>query len=731
MQHGLRARVGIGCAALLLGAPGLALAKTGDLFLTPNDALPATQINLTKPDREAPVTITADEMAADEPSGIVIARGHVEVMQGDSILTADQITYYQKTDKVLAEGNVTVLQPSGDVYFADHAELKDAMKRAVIDDFKARFADNSVLAANRAIKVNSHVTKLKSAAYTPCNLCATAAPFWQMNAKSATVDNVDERVTYSDAFLEMFGYPVFYTPYLSHPTPDARGKSGFFLPSYTTNPFFGSVIKAPYYWRISEDKDLTLTPWITTSEGPLLQFDYNQQRNAGAYNIQGSITNPRDRNSAGALVDGRELRGHIFAQGDEAVADKTYIGFDIKRASDDTYLRRYGFGDQQALFSRAYVERVDGRNFASLQGLSIQGLRNIDDQDTIPLALPVLQAYYETPADANGVRYHIAGDAQLLTRERGVDQARLSVTPGATLGHVTEGGQVLTASVNLRQDFYDTSDSSAVVNNFDGTTVRTLPQASLEWRYPLIRPIGQGSLLVEPIVLGVAQTSSGNRSSISNEDSRLLELSDTNIFSLERLPGIDLYDDGSRVAYGLRSHYYDAQGLALSGLFGQSYNVSSDTPFPNSTRAGEQFSDYIGRVSAAYNPFTLAYRFGLDSENVSLNRSEIELGFSKPWLTFSSSYRTLRNNRFLADSKEGIINATLPITEQWSIYGGVRRDFEIDQMVTANGGIIFKNECFNIMLESLRVYARDRDIAPSTEFMFRVAFKNLGEFGGQ
>ena len=55
------------------------------------------------------------------------------------------ITYYQKTDLVIAEGNVSVLQPTGDVYFAEKAELKDAMKRGVIADFKARFADGSVL----------------------------------------------------------------------------------------------------------------------------------------------------------------------------------------------------------------------------------------------------------------------------------------------------------------------------------------------------------------------------------------------------------------------------------------------------------------------------------------------------------------------------------------------------------------------------------------------------------
>jgi lipopolysaccharide assembly outer membrane protein LptD (OstA) len=232
-------------AGVMLCLPAGAMAADKGLYLTPADAMPITQIAIAKQSPDAPVTISADAMGADETNSVVIARGHVEVMQGNMILTADQITYYQKRDFVVAEGNVSMLQPSGDVFFADKAELKDGMKRAIINDFKARFADNSVLVANKAVKVNAAVTKLDTASYTPCNLCKDMAPFWQMNAGDATVDDLDERVTYHNAFMEFFGVPVFYTPYLSHPTPNAVGKSGFEIPSYATDPYFGSVAKIP------------------------------------------------------------------------------------------------------------------------------------------------------------------------------------------------------------------------------------------------------------------------------------------------------------------------------------------------------------------------------------------------------------------------------------------------------------------------------------------------------
>jgi LPS-assembly protein len=704
-----------------------------DLYLNQQEDAAVTKVAIAKQEADAPVTFSADEMGVDEKNGIVIARGNVEVMQGEIILMAEQITYYQEADLVVATGEVSMLQPTGDVYFAQKVELKDAMKRAVIHDFKARLADKSVLVASEAVKVNSSVTALKKASYTPCKLCPNSAPFWQMNADSAVVDNIEERVSYRGAFMEMWGIPVLYTPYLSHPTPDATGRSGLLTPSYSTNPYFGGLAKIPYYWRIDEDKDVVITPWLTTSEGPLLQLDYNQLTNEGKYRFRGSITNPQKRDDAGNEIGGSEIRGHVFARAEEALNEDTRVGFDIQHASDDTYLRRYGFGDQQTLFSRAYYEVAQGRNFALAQGLGIQGLRATDEGKSTPLLLPILQGYYETLAGGiDGLKFHVAADAQWLTREQGVRQGRFSFTPGVTLPHVTEGGHILTTTLSVRQDIYN-SDNVAIsaTENFSGNTARTMPQAALEWRYPLINQLESGSLILEPVVLGVAQTTSGNTSKISNEDSRLIELNDTNLFSINRMPGLDLVDSGSRVAYGVRGQYFSANGTTLEGMLGQNFNVERDTPFPNSTRQGERFSDYIGRVAANYQPFTLAYRFALDKQEAQMNRHEIDLGFARPWLSFYGSYREIRNNSYLPDSSEGLVNASMPLTDEWSIYANARRDLELDQMVTSGGGLIYQNECFTFALDSLRVFARDRDIEPTTEITFRVAFKNLGEIGGK
>jgi len=56
--------------------------------------------------------------------------------------------------------------------------------------------------------------------------------------------------------------------------------------------------------------------------------------------------------------------GHVFRERRRKYPPYSRYGVDIQRSSDDTYLRRYGLGNQYSLTSRAYIEGAEGRNFA-------------------------------------------------------------------------------------------------------------------------------------------------------------------------------------------------------------------------------------------------------------------------------------------------------------------------------------------------------------------------------
>ncbi len=77
---------------------------------------------------DTPVLLKADQLRHERKLGIVVGRGNVEISQGDRILRADTVSYNQKTDILTATGNVVLLEPTGDITFADFVELSGDFK---------------------------------------------------------------------------------------------------------------------------------------------------------------------------------------------------------------------------------------------------------------------------------------------------------------------------------------------------------------------------------------------------------------------------------------------------------------------------------------------------------------------------------------------------------------------------------------------------------------------------
>ena len=160
------------------------------------------------------------------------AQGHVEAWQNDHVLRADKITFDRNTGVAAANGNVVLLEPDGQVMFADYAELTQDMNNGVLRDMRAILAENGRLAANGARRTDGQINELSRVVYSTCNLCAkdpTKPPLWQIRALSAVQDLEHKKIEYQDAVLEMYGIPVGYMPYFWHADPSVKRASGLLI----------------------------------------------------------------------------------------------------------------------------------------------------------------------------------------------------------------------------------------------------------------------------------------------------------------------------------------------------------------------------------------------------------------------------------------------------------------------------------------------------------------------
>ncbi len=690
--------------------------------------LAASAVAQPRLDAREPVYLEAEKLGYDQKNAIVIARGKVEVVQGSTVLFADQLTYYQNEGIVRADGNVVVTDEDGNAYFGDQVQLREDLREGVIRQFRIRMVDNSQFAAVEARRVSETQTELTKAVYSACKICEGKSPFWQMKAGEVEIDEDKQRVYYEDLTLEMMGVPVAYTPYFFHPTPDAGRKSGILKPEYQQTSNLGTVIKVPVYVNIAPDKDATVTPIFTSEEGMVMETEYRQLTDNGQFHFNGSLTYTDKRDDTGVALDENEFRGHIFARGVQGLTEHWSTGFDVQRSTDDTYMRKYRYGDYKSLNSRVYAERVEGRSHALIQTMAFQGLQLDDDPDREPFVLPLAQGYYESDAGWNGSRWFTAGNTQVIERDEGPKSRRLSVTGGYKLPVVTGGGHLFDMQASVRNDVYSVEDVTlASGENYDGEKVRVIPEAAVKWRYPLMKQVGSGSMTIEPTVLAVAAGRGNNPQEIPNEDNRIPEFSDNNLFHIHRFPGSDTVDEGSRIAYGVRGQWMMNQRANAQFLLGQNYSFENDTPYPYRQQAGESRSDYVARVGLDYRPFEVEYQVRLDPDDLTARGNMLLAGYSSSPLDLNLGYVTLDNDAFLSDREELLASMGLAVTDEWTITGSGRRDLLNDDMLFASAGLVFQNDCFTLYTNFSKQYTRDRDYEPDTSFTVRVAFKNLNE----
>ncbi len=710
----------------------IALALVLSIALSPDSA--AQVKKLSDVDRGTPALFKADHVRHDRELGIMVATGNVEVSHGARVLLADSLTYNKRTDTMTATGNVRLLDETGDVMFAESTELSGDLKNGIMKTIRIRLSDNSRLAAVGGRRIGGKRTDLRKAVFTPCLPCEEhpeRPPIWQVKAFEVTHDQERQEIEYTDAWLEMFGVPVIYLPYLSHPDPTVKRKTGLLVPRYGSNSQLGALVRLPYFFNLAPTYDATLTPIITSKEGVVLAGEYRHRFVGGLFRAEASGTHATKED------DSKGFRGHFDGRLNVDIDDTWRSGLYIDLASDDTYLSRYDFGSEDTLTSRAFLEGFRGRNYASANAYYFQGLRSDDDSGQTPIIHPILDFNHVGPAGRWGGRWNFDANLLALTRTDGTDTRRISFNTGWQLPHISRLGEAYTLYANLRTDAYwtsDTEDSDDSENTRSGVSGRFFPQMGLDWRFPFVRDEGRFSQIIEPIAGIIVAPNGGNPDKIPNEDSRDFELDDTNVFSRNRFTGLDRVEGGQRVYYGMKSAVHGAQGGSLSAFIGQSYRFRRDDAFAEGTGLDENFSHVIGRVQISPGSLVdILYRFRVDNEDWSPKRNEVTAKIGPPALNLSTTYlfidQTGQTNEF-TDRQEVNVTLNSKITRRWSFAASTRRDLEPGGGSLKNRiGLDYEDECFAFGGSFTRTFTQDRDVGPSDTIYFQVRFKHLGGVG--
>jgi LPS-assembly protein len=681
-----------------------------------------------------PVFLTADEILYDPNSGVITARGEVELSRGKRRLLAREVSWSERLGKVRARGEVVLIEPTGDAFFGDSLEVTGDLATGAVERFRALLRGGARIASRRGTREGGTLTTLEDAVYSPCPLCADgkSPPAWQIRARKVLHDRTTRDVTYEDARLEVMGVPVFRVPWFRHPDPTVERRSGFLVPTAGTSSSLGLTLEVPYHWVLGPDRDVTFSPVFTTRQGVVLAGEYRELREIGESRVSGSLTYGEAYAPAGEPAQGKELRGHIDARGRYRPAELWNAGFDLRLSSDDTYRKRYGFGSDDVLENRVYLQKVVGRDYLGLSGYAFQGLREDDRQGTIPFVLPLAEARLVSSPQRWGSIWTVDSSLVALTRTSGLDTRRFSTTVGWELPRIGPVGDLWRLRLDGRVDGYLYEGDPATFASEGGTRSkgRVVPRLLLDGSWPLVGATGSWTHVLEPAWALKVSPDRGEDDDIPNEDSQVFEFDETNLFEPSRFTGLDRVDGGTRLAYGLRFDSRGADGIELSGLLGQSFQVRRNDAVPADSGVNKNFSDYVGRIDLRPNEFLdLSYRFRLDRQDFEFRRSDLFASFGPSRLRFDVGWLRLSDEptglapRSREELRAGV---RLQMTDALAIAARTRRELNESRTISSLFGLLYTHPCFVLVAGLERRFTTTGDLDEETSFKIRLSLTNLG-----
>ncbi|WP_246054822.1 LPS-assembly protein LptD [Paracoccus gahaiensis] len=731
-----------GVTALAPEAETLGRAPVGDRTPTPQDpAAVAPQTGVTLPGSTAPAadagpaTVLADTIQLQGDRTLVAGGGVVVWYQG-SRLVASRIVVDGASGDLTIEGPIHLSRPGADpdsddpasdaILIGDSAQLDRELRDGIVLGARLVLARELQLAATRLERrEDGRISELTQVVASSCQICASdPTPLWEIRARSITHDAQTRLITFDRPQLRAFGVPLAYAPFtVTAPDPTVERRSGFLRPQIRTTSGLGFGLKLPYFQTLGDQADVTVTPYVSLDRTRTLELRYRQAFSNGATEWNGAIS--RDDLRPG------ETRGYVFGAAQFLLPRDYRLSVQVQTASDRAYLLDYGITDADRLWSGVSLERVRRDKMIWGRVGTYDSLREDEDNATSPAQVAdVIWQRRMVPALIGGealLEWSAHAHRRPSDQNRiGRDVARASVGLDWRRSKILTGGVMAAGLVALDADLYRIAQD----DRFDDVVTRVDPQVGVELRWPLAGGAGGATHLVEPVVQ-VLFSPRGKDDDIPNEDSRLIEFDEGNLYSDNRFPGWDARETGLRANIGATWTRIDPTGWSLGVTGGRILRArDADNLDPDSPLGGRS-SDWL--LAAHYDSGTglaVANR-ALFGDDFAVSRNELRVGWLRPNLQLSAGYIWIDRDEAEGrdtNASELAANVGWQIARGWWGEAETRYDFAADRAQRAALRVAYRTECITVETGLSRRFSSSDLLRAETSLELSV---RLGGFGMQ
>lgn len=209
------------------------------------------------------VEILADSQ--QKAGEVYLLRGHVEIRYRGMTLTAEQITYNEKT-RVVEAGGTVAFESEDDRLEAAEARYDlrsgEGVFRHVTGTVGAppQPSEHYLVTANPFYFEAGQVERRRDGSYLITDgwvtNCRPGRPKWRLRAARARIRPGNDVRLYRSTFV-LAGLPVLYSPFAAVSLAEHPRKSGFLAPTFGNDSLRGTNIGGAFFWAINPHADLT------------------------------------------------------------------------------------------------------------------------------------------------------------------------------------------------------------------------------------------------------------------------------------------------------------------------------------------------------------------------------------------------------------------------------------------------------------------------------------------
>ena len=575
-------------------------------------------------------------------------------------------------------------------------------------------------------------TYFEKGVFTSCKKTDKCPP-WVISSKKVRHDKVKKLIIYKDAWLKVFDVPVVYFPRFFHPDPRVKRQSGFLKPTLGSSQNLGSSVYTPYFYVISEDKDMTIKPRFYSDDKVLLQNEY-RQITKNSYTIADfSFAKGHDS----SVNDKNDTRSHFFSNTkmnlnlDEFLNSTLEIKYE--KSTNDNYLN---------LFNLESPLLMDGNDV-----LESKVQLNLDSED---YSFTTKFEMIETLNGVNSDRYSYILPSYGLSRNFYIENLKGSVNFSSSGSNSLRSTNVLTSTINnnLNYTSFNNFFDNGLKNNFivslkninaigkNSTKYKTSPQSELSSSYifntsfPLRKDLENSINTFEP---KLSFRFSPHDMKNNKDESRRIDID--NIYNVDRLGIDDSFEGGESVTLGFNfkkektnmvnniQEIEDYFEFKLATVF----RANEEPNVPTNSTLGDKSSNFFGGLG--YNPtdnFSLNYNFSINDSLDTFDYTSLDaiLSLNK----FSTKFNFLEQSGYV-DTINFLENKTsYSFNGENSLSFKTRRNRDLDLTEYYNLIYEYKNDCMIAAIQYNKNYYNDGDIKPVEEFFFTVTIVPLTTF---